>query len=435
MSSKGTARRNPGENTSVSPDSYHIEYVKLTTTGDDARTVDITRTVQKIDITEDMTQPYVESVIFIADSVGLFHNLNLTGSEIIDLKIRRNPTKGSEQDKQKLELRLKIIEIYGLARRNVTRQGFNIRCASEHLYTNQTKILQRPFRNTIGRLVKDILEKDLRVDPERIYNINTSSKSIIQGIYPSLRPYYALKWLLRNAYEASTPFYFWESARNGINFNSWKVLSDQDPYQTYEFRSFYENPKGTPEYYDEVQRRIISMSSPLNMSQFHQIGNGAYASTLYTFDIAEKKKEKFVYSYKPGSQLNKNEPYNTQETILDQTYDQLQNSKNYYISLNSKAFAESSNYHEPTKPTILKGEAHYYSTNFNTLNIQINGDFDLSTGYVVELDVSQVGSSEQNKTSRMKDKFFSGRYIVHRVKHTFEEQYRQEVTLKRDSIS
>ena len=63
MSSKGTARRNPGENTSVSPDSYHIEYVKLTTTGDDARTVDITRTVQKIDITEDMTQPYVESVI------------------------------------------------------------------------------------------------------------------------------------------------------------------------------------------------------------------------------------------------------------------------------------------------------------------------------------------------------------------------------------
>src|SRR6056300_118412 len=435
MSSKGTARRNPGENTSVSPDSYHIEYVKLTTTGDDARTVDITRTVQKIDITEDMTQPYVESVIFIADSVGLFHNLNLTGSEILDLKIRRNPTKGSEQDKQKLELRLKIIEIYGLARRNVTRQGFNIRCASEHLYTNQTKILQRPFRNTIGRLVKDILEKDLRVDPERIYNINTSSKSIIQGIYPSLRPYYALKWLLRNAYEASTPFYFWESARNGINFNSWKVLSDQDPYQTYEFRSFYENPKGTPEYYDEVQRRIISMSSPLNMSQFHQIGNGAYASTLYTFDIAEKKKEKFVYSYKPGSQLNKNEPYNTQETILDQTYDQLQNSKNYYISLNSKAFAESSNYHEPTKPTILKGEAHYYSTNFNTLHIQINGDFDLSTGYVVELDVSQVGSAEQNKTSRMKDKFFSGRYIVHRVKHTFEEQYRQEVTLKRDSIS
>jgi len=35
----------------------------------------------------------------------------------------------------------------------------------------------------------------------------------------------------------------------------------------------------------------------------------------------------------------------------------------------------------------------------------------------------------------MKDKFFSGRYIVHRVQHTFEEQYRQEVTLKRDSIS
>src|SRR5210317_878405 len=434
MSSKGTSRLQPGSSTSVSPDSYHIDHVKLTTPISRGA-ITITDIVKEVIIREGVTQPYIECDLFVVDAVGLINTLKLSGSETIDIKISRSPIKKSDEEKAKIELKLKVIEIFGYSRRNVSRQAFTIKCCSEHLYTNQTKILQRPFRNTIGRLVKDILEKDLRVDPERIYNINTSSKSIIQGIYPSLRPYYALKWLLRNAYEASTPFYFWESAKNGINFNSWKVLSDQDPYQTYEFRSFYENPKGTPEYYDEVQRRIISMSSPLNMSQFHQIGNGAYASTLYTFDIAEKKKEKFVYSYKPGAQLNKNEPYNTQETILDQTYDQLQNSKNYYISLNSKAFAESSNYHEPTKPTILKGEAHYYSTNFNTLHIQINGDFDLSTGYVVECDVSQVGSAEQNKTSRMKDKFFSGRYIVHRVKHTFEEQYRQEVTLKRDSIS
>lgn len=435
MSSRGTSRRAPGQVSSVSPDSYHIEYIRILRPNGRDRVI-ITDLVKKVNIIEDLNQPYVEVNLFIADAVGILNlEVPLLGSEIVEMSIRRNPTKGSEQDKQKLELKLRIVEIFGYSRLNVTRQGFSIRCASEHIYNNQTKILQRPFKNTIGKLVEDILKKDLRVDTKRISKINTSSKGNIQGIYPSLRPYYAIKWLLRNAYEGSTPFYFWESAKNGITFTSYKDLSEQESYQTYEFKSFYEHEKGTAEYYDEVARRIRTFSSPLNMSQFNQIGNGSYASSLYTFDIAEKKKEKFVYTYKGMTQMNGKAPYSSDDTIGDRTYDQCQNSKNYYISLNSKAFTGSQNYHEPLKPTLLKGEAHYHNMNFNTMNMNIAGDFDLSTGYVVDLNISQVGSSTQNETNRMTDKFLSGKYLVHRIEHVFEDMYTQEVTLKRDSIS
>jgi len=176
------------------------------------------------------------------------------------------------------------------------------------------------------------------------------------------------------------------------------------------------------------------MSSPLNMSQFHQIGNGAYASTLYTFDIAEKKKEKFIYSYKGMTKLNQNAPHSTLDEINNQTYDQLQNSKNYYISLNSKAFSESSNYHEPLKPTILKGEAHYHNMNFNSLNLQLYGDFNLTSGLVINLDISKVGSAKELDTPRMKDEYLSGKYFIHTIEHRFDDIYTQKITCKRDSL-
>ena len=82
MSSKGTSRLQPGSSTSVSPDSYHIDHVKLTTPISPG-TITTTDIVKEVIIRDRVTQPYVESVIFIADSVGLFHNLNLTDRRLL----------------------------------------------------------------------------------------------------------------------------------------------------------------------------------------------------------------------------------------------------------------------------------------------------------------------------------------------------------------
>lgn len=433
MSRRGTSRRSLGSTGSTTPDAYHIEYVKINSwsLGEEK---DITDSVKKIQIFEDLNQPYVEVHFKIMDAIGLINELKLNGSEIVKVKIRRTPEKKSSQDESKIELELKAIEIFGYSRLTPTKQAYTIRCCSSHLYTNQCKILQRPFQNTIGKLVEDIVKKDLRADPKRIAFITTSTKGIIKGIYPSLRPYYAIKWLLRNAYEDSTPFYFYETAKSGLYFQSYKSLVQQEPYDTYDYKSFFEADKGTPEYYDEVRRRITRLSSPLNMSQFNNIGQGVYGSTLHTFDIAEKKKEKFFYSYGKMKTLNKENPYPANDTVLDQKYQDLKQSKNYYISLNTKAFNGINNYHEPLKPTILKGEAHYQSMNFNDMNIDIPGDFNLEVGFVMDLQVVRAGSAAQLDESNMIDKFFSGKYLIQRIEHVFDGQYRQDITLRRDSL-
>jgi hypothetical protein len=433
MSRRGTARRSLGSTGSTTPDAYHVEHIKINS-WDLGEEKDITDSVKKIKVTEDLNQPYVEVHLVILDAIGLINELKMNGSEIVKLKIKRNPEKKSSQDNAKLELTLKAIEIFGYSRLTPTRQGYTIRCCSEHLYKNQTKLLQRPFENTIGKLVEDIVRKDLGVDQDRINVLNTSTKGIIKGIYPSLRPYYAIKWLLRNAYEDSTPFYFYETARGGIYFQSYKSLVQQEPYDTYDYRSFFEADKGTPEYYDEVRRRITRLSSPLNMSQFNNIGQGVYGSTLHTFDIAEKKKEKYFYSYGKMKTLNENKPYPANDQISDQAYEDLKQSKNYYISLNTKAFEGQNNYHEPLKPTILKGEAHYQSMNFNDMKVDIPGDFFLEAGFVMDLNVIRASSAAQLEESNMIDKFFSGKYLIQRIEHVFDGQYRQNITLRRDSL-
>lgn len=436
MSRRGTSRRSPGSIASVSPDSYHLSSCKVKSVGSSGKEFDITDLVLKVRIIEEMTQPYIDCHIICSDSSNFWNELKLVGSEEVTLKIQRSPIQGSEQDRQKIELSLKVIEIFGYSRQSVTKQGFTIRCGSKHLYKNQSTIINRPFQNTIGKMVKDILKRDLQVPDSQIKKINESTKGIIKGIYPSLRPYYAIKWLLRNAYEDSTPFYFWESAKGGISFDSYKSLWEGEISRTYEYRSFYESQQGTPEYYDEVARRIKYMSSPLNLSQFNQIGKGSYGATLHTFDIAEKKKQKYVYSYKGRGgmyHLNEKAPFSEVETLGDQTYDQLKDSKNYYIPLNSKAFAGHENYMSPLAPTMLKGEAHYYNMDFNHIDITINGDFNLETGMIVQCDISKVGSALENESQRMKDEYFSGKYLVYRIEHLFENKFEQKVTLKRDS--
>ena len=90
MSRRGTSRRSLGSTGSTTPDAYHIEYVKINSwsLGEEK---DITDSVKKIQIFEDLNQPYVEVHFKVMDAIGLINEMKLNGSEIVKVKIRRTP--------------------------------------------------------------------------------------------------------------------------------------------------------------------------------------------------------------------------------------------------------------------------------------------------------------------------------------------------------
>ena len=119
-----------------------------------------------------------------------------------------------------------------------------------------------------------------------------------------IRDRQCINWLLRNAYDNGTPFYFYETTQDGIQFNSFENLIEEDSYKTYEFKPYFEYEMGSKEGYDEQARRITSLESALGMSKLEGMSNGSYASTLHSLDIATKGYKKHFYNYDSSDPKN-----------------------------------------------------------------------------------------------------------------------------------
>ena len=169
-------------------------------------------------------------------------------------------------------------------------------------------------------------------------------------------------------------------------------MYEKEPQKIFELKAFFGSNPGTPEYYDEISKRIIKFSSPLNYSQFANIERGIYASQVEMIDIFNKKFIKNEYRYGDNNKLNKFQPFSNNDEVGGLKLNQLTKSKAYYVSLNSGSF-DSSNIHSPLNNTIMKGEAYYNSLETNTMHMDILGDFGLEVGELVQVDVSKASSS------------------------------------------
>jgi len=428
MSSRGTSRLY-GDSNAVTPSSYSISSIVLET--NKGNEIDINMMVNNFTFLESLDNPFIECIIQITDATNFIEEQQINGNEKITFTISRSPFRESEKDKIKWQFSLRVAEVTGYVRNKAPKQFYKLRCVSEHMYVNASKILKRPFQNTIGSLVDKICKSDLRIEP---FKINTSSKATIQGIYPSIRPIQAINWLLRNAYEDNTPFYFYETIKDGIIFDSYKQLLEQELYETYDFKPQFKYSFGTPESYDEVRKRIRKITGNFGMSKLSQISRGAYASTLHTIDIATKKHEISRFSYNELDTLNKHKPWSDNHKVLDRNYNTLTESKNHYVSLNSKSF-DLDNYHQPTYPTLLKAEAHLHGLKFNEFTITLPGDFELSVGKKIDLEIIKASTTEHlEEDSSFIDKYLSGTYIIHSITHSFDQEFTQICTIKRDSL-
>lgn len=427
MSSKGTSRIFGNSSDSVVPGSYTLDYVYLYT--NKGIELNIENLVNNFYINESLDTPFLEMNIQIVDAANLLEEHELNGNEKIKMLIKQSPLTDDSKT-IKWELNLRVSEVYGYVRNLPSKQFYNLKCTSEHMYLNASKILRRSFEGTIGALIKKIC-KDIQIKPKLI---NESSKNVIKGIYPTIRPIQAANWLMRNAFEDGTPFYFYETVRSGLHFDSYKSMVNKDVYKTFDYKPQIKNALGGDDAFEEISKRVRKITGPFNMSQLSAVSQGAYSSSLFTVDIATKEFKESNYTYKDNLKLNKHEPFSKEHKIFDRGYDVLKESKNYYISLNSKAFNQT-NYHGPLDQTILKGESYLKNINFNVLEITIPGDFELEVGNKIILEVVKATTTEHlNNPASMKDKYLSGVYLVSDISHIFNEEFFQIVKIKRDSL-
>lgn len=418
---------------SVNPEAFNILHAKIEI--DNLRFVDIKDLVQQIQIYEDINKPFLEVVISLRDSTNFLELSKLNGHEDVNLKIQRQAGGEDRDSKEKFELELSVAEIFNYVRQEPGIQYYKLRCVSRHLYNSQVKTLRRSFEGSIGKLVKDICTKDLEVEK---LDINTDTQEVIKGIYPTLRPLHAINWLLRNAYDNGTPYYFYETTKDGIQFNSLENLFAKDVYKEYEFKPFFEFEMGTKEAYDEQARRINQFGSELGMSKLESMANGSYASTLHTLDISKKeyKKDFFNYDSSNPAKLNKKKPFTDFTKFKDRKLPDLKEGKHYFISRNTDAYPSHKNYHEPNHITLMKGQSHLSNMNFMTHSFSIAGDFEMTVGKKIKLKIIKASDMvEIDQPTVPLDKYLSDNYLVTSVSHFIgPETYTMQLKVQKDSV-
>lgn len=429
------------EGNSVVAEAYSVQSINLFKNGED-EPLDIKGLVQRITITEDIDKPFIEVNLLVVDGSNRLEDLRLNGNEKVEINIERGDPDVGDFSFHTLD-DLRIAEVSGLTQQDVKNRGYSIRCISDWMYINASKALVRPFEGTIGKVVDEICRTDLGLGNRDEIYISESSKGIVNGVFTHQRPIQAINWLMRNAFEDKSPFFFFAttgfgSTPNRLNFVSLKELIDDvedEPYHTYDFKPL-DNPVGPEDGFEVGKYKINGIGGkPSSLfGQLHDIQKGAYASTLETLDIARKNYVRKTFKYDKSNLLNEHKPFSDEHKIKDQKYDELKDSRTHFVSLNTKAF-EQGNYHQPLDQTILPAISSLITLNANEFQILVPGNHGLHPSQIIELNISKTGVSEGDKTpGEGVDEYMSGRYLVTRVESIYKENFKQKVTVKRNSV-
>jgi len=419
-----------GSSADPTPTSYQINEIYLYDNNENQW--DIRSIITSIEIYESLYTSSIEVTLSVADGISLLEQALITGNEKISIKVQQTQVKDDSETRRKFELDVYIAEVINFSRAVPGLQTYQFVCFSEHMYINSVSRLNRSFENTLGSLVKIICERDLRIEPNYI---NESSKGIIKGIYPRLRPLSAINWLMRNAVEDNTPFYFYETAFNGVNFDSYKNIVQQDVYREYNHKPEFSLKPLTPKSYEEIASRIRKFSSTLNLSKLASLSEGAYSATLHEIDIATKSytKRDLRYDKDIKYKLNEHKPFNDNVQFKDLKFNDSIDSIHYYINQNSKAFSQK-NYHSPASPTIMSRQSYLENIDLLSHSLTIAGDFELTPGKVIALLIPKSTDTESLKLDP-RDRILSGKHVVTSIEHRFSNsEYTMNIVVQKDSF-
>jgi hypothetical protein len=429
-------------NIASTPTSYNVEYLKIVSnskehTGDgDKKSYDITANLAYFSISESISGNLIVD-LSIGDSGNFVEYINLQGNEKLELKVSRNEGGTDSTDAKGFMLDLRIQEILNYQRPKPGLATFNITAVSEFVYLGDFMKLKIPFYGSPTELISKISTNVLKIENGEY---SDSSKNIIEGIYPNIKPMDAIYWLMSHAFDAGTPhFYYQTLAEDGkVHLKSYKQLTDLDEYEvSYTYSPFVGQGISleTKEGYLAEKSMIRRIQSDYNQSKLADGINGAYVSTLHTLDIANKSYKKSVYQYNVDkmTKLNDYQPFSKSENskIDDKFLDEFLDSKSYYMSTNSQSFFNSSNYSSPIISDLQKATSHLENLNYQSHKIQVAGDFDLSVGKKIRVDILKTGFKEVNSTEL--DSLQSGVFIITHIDHIFNQGFFQELTIQRDS--
>ena len=441
-------RTNFGANKSLTPGSYNIDKIVLTT--HDGLKYNIENLTVKLSLTESLYSPNILAQIGIKDTANFFESTPLIGQEKIRIVVSTKPNSFFAKTK-KIDLDFIVTEypLYASATAEHT-NIYNIACVSNHAYLSRLSKISRSFTNTTDIEIKKIITQDLGFTD---FEVNGTVTSRMKGVIRWQTPLEAAEWLRSKTYdEAFSPFFLYHSLDNKIRLSSLHELMSAKAYHTYrDEREFSQNPY-TDGDYDQRASRILDIASNLKLGKVYQAANGGWASENNYLDYSYKTYTKYDYNYEndfdQGLTLNKKTPLSTRFDVNGETLNIMPQSHLEHISVNNLSYGEEdTNYNKLKEKTQGKTKAIEEALESVSHDIKLFGDLELNPGAVVILKfpkavdpavMKKLLAGMKNKPTSARDiydKHLSGRHLITSVNHMFEDgEYFSEVRVKKDSF-
>ena len=381
---------------------------------------------------EDIFSNFISGYLVVNDSQNFINKLEIVTGAFLIINLDK-PGLDEPVDKT-----FKIYKISNRTLQNETNESYMLHFVSEECLLSEQYKISKSYNGLISDIIYDICVNNLKIGTKKLLTKNFENTSGIREItVPNTKPFQTINWLcsIANSFdnlELGSPFLFYEN-RDGFNFRSILSLFKNKSYTTFRYE-----PKNInlPED-DRVQdfnveyRNIYSYNIVNSMNLLHNIKSGIFSNKLLTIDPLRKKYNSKVFNYTDyfsktkdlnGNSILPNITNRFGDTFEDTSESVLRFSFTNYGQNDSQYFKDNLQtvHYNNVEFSIPYRNSQLFLLNLNKIKIKVPIDPLLKVGMIVE--VLLPDKATNSDSSRNKDEFLSGFYLVTAIKHIINQE-------------
>ena len=442
--------------------SFEIEECELRT--HHGNKVDLSSGQVIIGVYEDIMQGFLTANISFLDTNDLVLQNGIIGNEYCYLKIVTPSTEDVSLDFTKDPL-----IVTSVSQRNEGQGRFvTLTLASREYMRNSRTRISQSFSGNMSEIVRRLVKEKQFLGSDKKF-ITDDSVGLEKVVIPNLRPLTAIQMIAQRAKtKKDSPFVFFETIK-GLNFLSFDSINRQNTKTTFTL--------GTSDTYDNKP----SKSSQLEANIVRQLGqveddnlisnsvllntlNGMYSSRMLLHDIYNKTYHDLKFRYSDAFSKKNDIETSIGETghpvfpissSVDEDGKTVEDFHDSYLTLQS-----TSGYNTP------KGSIHNINAYPNTIypfkqssisdhllrrnhkmsfldrmgmTIDMVGNLSIQASDVIRLNVYKSKTDVDNEDEELYDERLTGRYVITRLRHTFDfgnpKKHTIQATVIKDSVT
>ena len=424
--------------------------------------VDLTASVVGLTLFESITDMCVSGTIAIQDSINLASYGPIIGQEYLHLKIT-TPFVNSEDTA--IDFSENAFFVHTISKRqeiNNGIQGYVLNFTSAELVKNQRLKVTKKLEGTWADIVEDMMLKEIKTGKKLLIE---STSGIRKFIAPNMRPLDIISMAAKQAiarYKGEPTFIFYESLK-GFNFRTLASLYNEPSRM--EYAPYVAGSTFKDGIYD-IQKdlsTIIDYEIVNNNDSLKNYRIGMYGSELIVHDILNKSYVSQIYNYHDnfskeehivgGTTAKRPEYPFVSDIMVEDSNDGGRRVSDYpartFLLPTSLVSGSDSQHQAPNGTSVYVGydpqrwvqrrhsQALQLENAFN-INILVHGNTLINVGDKVNVNIPYM-SVVETEGEDQNDKFYSGPFLVKRIRHEFimtssPPKHQMYVSLVKDSL-